>query len=267
VAPRCQPIFRELGIDAEAVFTHELIKPWRSLPDRQNCTLDANVSGKPLRWHVKRYAATHAAVTPAENDVAGQRLLADHAIPTADLIAWGRLDDGRSFVILDDLTGYTAADKLVERGLEFDRLLQPSADLAAKLHDAGLHHRDLYLCHFFARLSGEATDLKLIDPARVRRLPRFLRRRWIVKDLAQFWYSTTALPVTEPQREAWLSRYAQQRKIDPSGLRPKILRKVRWIARHDERLRRQQPSRNVSIPTVTPPSPEPPAGGNRESTR
>ncbi len=62
------------------------------------------------------------------------------------------------------------------------------------LHNGGLHHRDLYLCHFLGRRDeNPQADLRLIDAARVRPLPGPLtRRRWIVKDLAQFWYSTTA---------------------------------------------------------------------------
>ncbi len=252
VSPRHQPVLRELGIDAETVFTHELIEPWRRLSDRENCTLDAKLrDGSEVRWHVKRYAATKSpdAETPADSEVAGLRHLAERGIPTVDLIAWGRLGDGRSFVILDDLSGYAPADKLVEAGLPFDRILEPTALLAAKLHDAGLHHRDLYLCHFFAKASDDAVDLRLIDTARVRPLPRFLGGRWVVKDLAQFWYSTTSLPVSDEQRTRWLDAYARARSLDPAALRPKIQRKVRWIARHDERLRRRQPARNISIPT------------------
>jgi hypothetical protein len=73
--------------------------------------------------------------------------------------------------------------------------------------------------------------------------------RWIVKDLAQFWYSTQSLAVIDEQREQWLGRYASTRGIEVTPrLRSAIERKVRTIARHDERLKRIQPTRNVSIP-------------------
>src|SRR5688500_8719139 len=115
VDPKHQPAFRELGIDAQAVFAHPLILPWRELPDRDNCTLDARLQdGRDVRWHVKRYTATRRRATPADVEVAGHRLLVERGIPTVDLVAWGNLEDGRSFVILDDLGGYEAADKLVE---------------------------------------------------------------------------------------------------------------------------------------------------------
>ena len=100
---------------------------------------------------------------------------------------------------------------------------------------------------------GRAVDLKLIDTARVRRLPGLLtRRRWVVKDLAQFWYSTTKLPVTDEQRLAWLARYAGRRGLgagrDGDRLRRSIERKAGAIGRHDAQLREKQPTRNVSIP-------------------
>ena len=75
---------------------------------------------------------------------------------------------------------------------------------------------------------GEA-EIRLIDAARVRPLPGALtRRRWIVKDLAQFWYSTLAMNVSDLQRDEWLRRYCGESqtgdmesiwKIDPAQIR------------------------------------------------
>jgi hypothetical protein len=178
-------------------------------------------------------------------------LLERAGLPTVPLVAVGELADGRSFVITEDLTGFRPADKLIAEGAAFESLLAPTADLAARLHNAGLHHRDLYLCHFFVRTdAGDgACELRLIDAARVRPLPVFLtRRRWIVKDLAQFWYSTQSLAVTDAQRGRWLARYAERRDGRfRDGLVGAIERKARAIARHDARLKISQPKRNVSL--------------------
>ena len=250
-----QPLLRVLGLDAAAVFEHPDIRPWRTIADRQNCTLDAEVDGRRVRWHVKRYPAAPLSASPATVEVSGIRRLQEAGIPTVPLVAWGNLADGRSFVIVDDLAGYRPADKLLEAGgVSFDRVLEPTADLAAKLHSSGLHHRDLYLCHVFVN-TADPTDLRLIDCARVKRLPSFLTRyRWLVKDLSQFWYSSLKHPeISDAQRDAWLRRYAHQSGLgDFDKLRRRVLRKVNWIARHDVKLNRAQPNRNISIPSGAP---------------
>jgi len=235
---------RMIGLDAEAVFTHPDIRVWRKLPDRENCTLDADLpDSRHVRLHIKRYSSADAA-TP---EVEGHRLLTDHGIPTAPLAGWG-MHQGKSFTIFDDLTGYTPADKLLNSGVAFDQLLDPAAALAAKLHQSNLHHRDLYLCHFMGKLDGASVDLKLIDVARVRELPGFLtRRRWIVKDIAQFIYSTHAHGITDAQRQAWLDAYAKHGGI--AGIASAVHRKVRSIARHDARINARRPERNVSLPS------------------
>jgi hypothetical protein len=245
VAPNYQPLVRETGLDADAIFERDDIKPWRTLPDRENCVLDAGGT----RLHIKRFKTLGA-----EDEVRGIELLDRAGIPTVRLVGWGAMSDGRSFVVTLDLKGYRDSEKLVQSGTPFRDLLEPTAHLAAQLHEAGLHHRDLYLCHFFTRLEPDM-QVALIDAARVKPLPRFFRQRWIVKDLAQFWYSTTNLAaVSDAQREAWLVHYAGRRgKGSIAALRRAVVRKSNWIARHDRSLRAKQPTRNVSLPAEGPP--------------
>ena len=257
VAPQHAALVREIGLDAEAIFERDDITPWRTLPDRENCVLDATAgSGTSVRLHVKRFPST-APGTPATDEVRGIEALQRAGIPTVPLVGWGTLADGRSFVVSLDLAGFKDSEKLVQSGIPFADLLEPTADLAARLHEAGLHHRDLYLCHFFARVngSGAAPQVALIDAARVKPLPRWFAKRWVVKDLAQFWYSTTKLPVTDEQRAAWLTRYCLQRKLASTSavlLRRAILYKAGRIARHDRNLNAKQPTRNVSLPGAEP---------------
>ena len=252
VLPQYQPIMRAVGLDAEAVFDHPDIVAWRKLPDRENCTLDAELDARPIRLHIKRYLTS---ATAAADEVKAIELLRDANIPTVPLVGHGSLADGRSFVITEDLTGYRDAEKMIAAGTPFESLLAPTADLAAKLHEAGLHHRDLYLCHFFAKTDENGVaDVKLIDAARVARMTNFLTRwRWVIKDLAQFWYSTTTsgvAAITDEQRERWLTRYADRREICwLPRLRAAIKAKSNAIARHDAKLKQKQPTRNVSIPS------------------
>ncbi len=251
ISPAFKPLIEGLGLTAETVFTDPRIVVWRSITERENCTLDAELpDGRSMRLHVKRYLPAAGFLTPADEEARGIRALEIEKIPTAPLVGHGKLPDRRSFIITADLAGYRAADKLIADGYPFEKLLEPTADLAAGLHTRGLHHRDLYLCHFFVKSEESGPEIRLIDAARVRRLPGFItRRRWIVKDLAQFWYSTLALPITEDQRKRWLLRYAEGRKVGSvARLMKSIERKSNSIARHDRRLKASEPKRNVSIP-------------------
>jgi len=249
-----EPLVRELNLDADRIFNHPDIKVWRDLPDRENCTLDAALlDGRRIRLHIKRYKPPILQSTNlAEVETNGIHLLLEHQVPTVPLVAAGRLPDGGSFVITEDLTGYESADKLIEKGLAFEKIARPIADLAAKLHSAGLHHRDLYLCHFFVR--RDPLDVRLIDAARVKRLPSWpLRRRWIVKDLAQLWYSMTQLQLSELEMHSVLDIYARSRRLkNIATLKRRIQSKSNRIARHDRKLNEKQPNRNISIPANKP---------------
>jgi hypothetical protein len=149
-------------------FEDERVRVWRDLPERQNATLE--LAGQP-RLHVKRHKQDGSAVA---DELRGIRLLGEADIPTVEVVA-----HGPRLLVLRDLTGLRPADRL-----PFDRILRPTAELAAKVHAAGLHHRDFHPCHFFLDEGGERCHL--IDAGRVRRLPPLTRRRWVIKDLAQF---------------------------------------------------------------------------------
>jgi hypothetical protein len=240
IAETYRELFRQIGFTPEMIFTDPGIKVWRKLPDRENCTWE--IATRKL--HVKRYKP--ARNSQAQQEAAGYEALTKNNIPTATIVIHGSLEDGRSFFVTEDLTGFTPADKLIESGHPFDQLLLPTADLTARLHTAGLHHRDLYLCHFLLK----GTDLRLIDAARVRPFPGpITRRRWILKDLAQFWYSAQMPQITDEQRNQWLTRYCEQTKISRvDSLRKSMVRKSDAIAVHDKSLRLKQPLRNISIP-------------------
>ena len=239
-----------MGFAGEMIFSDPAIKPWRMLKDRENCTWEVTRGGKISRLHVKRFPRIRGK-SPAEIEAKGYRLLEESGIPTVTVAAWGALEDGRSFIVTEDLADFLPADKAVEAGLPFERVLESTAGLAARLHRSGLHHRDLYLCHFMVREAvGGANEMRLIDAARVRRLPGVLtRRRWIVKDLAQFWYSTLAKNITDGEREEWLRKYCAASEIGTvESIKKSIVRKSAAIAAHDAKLRRREPFRNISIP-------------------
>ncbi len=112
---------RDFVLDPERTFTDPRIDAWRTLKDRQNCTLQLT-----HRFHIKRYKLP----LPAMSELRGYSLLKDHNIPTAPLVAAGVLDDRRSFTMFLDLEGYLPGDRFIAGGGDFETLLEPTAMLA-----------------------------------------------------------------------------------------------------------------------------------------
>ncbi len=113
-------------------------------------------------------------------------------------------------------------------------LSQSLAALVAKLHNAGLVHRDLYLSHIFISAKGaNDIELSLLDLQRVVRT-RWRRWRWIVKDLAALNYSTPLSAATNADRVRWLKLYLNERGVSANrrALIRAVVRKTGRIARH-----------------------------------
>ncbi|MCK6461487.1 MAG: hypothetical protein L6Q95_16525 [Planctomycetes bacterium] len=132
----------------------------------------------------------------------------------------GVLADGRGLFSTVALEGEQPLDD-IWRTLDPRRAALAVADVARRLHACGLVHRDLYLCHLFARPGSY--DLTLIDLAR---LLRSTSRRRRVKDLAALLSSARGL-VSRTCLWRGLLRYGGDRK-----LARRVIRKAARIARH-----------------------------------
>lgn len=106
------------------------------------------------------------------------------------------------------------------------QLIRAVAGIARQLHENGLCHRDLYLCHFLLSTNADheidyqkPPELRVIDLHRVL-IRRRLARRWIIKDLAGLFYSAVDCGLTLTDlacfmrsytglswRDAWARRY------------------------------------------------------------
>ena len=240
------------GLDrAEAWWKDDRIKVWRDIAERQNAVLDFD----DVRLHVKRLR--RAAAGQMRQEVNGIGMLESFGIESTPLVAWGTCSDGRALVVTEDLAGFTPADQWLKAGGDFDRLARPTADLVATLHRT-MRHRDLYLCHIFVSETvpgpgdGEDVSLRLIDAARVSRLPLLFWRRWVVKDLAQFRYSAEQVGVSEDALDHWLTLWAEHLGTFADGYQGAVKAKVKKIARHDEKLKKKSPERDVSLPPREP---------------
>lgn len=172
--------------------------------------------------------------TPGRTEAANVARLERDGIAAMRLIAFGeRLHaDGllESFVITEELAGYTQLDHYLRqrfapraertgRDAALEALIGAVADVARRFHAAGYNHRDLYCCHFFIRPeAGQQSDVRLIDLQRVEQR-RWLRRRWIVKDLAQLAYSAPRERIGCRERIRFLRAYLGVRKLRPEDKR------------------------------------------------
>ncbi|RME73637.1 MAG: hypothetical protein D6776_06735 [Planctomycetota bacterium] len=109
--------------------------------------------------------------------------------------------------------------------------------LVARMHAAGVFHRDLYVCHVYHDEASGA--LGLIDLARAGR--RLLwRRRWRIKDLAALWYSREHDLYTRADAVAFLRAYLDLPPRGPGARLPAHARAlVRAVRRKAARMGRR----------------------------
>ncbi len=82
-------------------------------------------------------------------------------------------------------------------------LIEEVARIARLIHEHGMNHRDLYICHFLIDIAGgrkkiDPRDIKLylIDLHRMQKR-RHLPRRWRIKDLAALYFSSMDTGLTQ----------------------------------------------------------------------
>jgi heptose I phosphotransferase len=95
-------------------------------------------------------------------------------------------------------------------------LIQRIADIARRVHGAGMNHRDFYLCHFLVCdrdwktwNSAQAVDLTLIDLHRVQ-MRACVPERWLVKDLGGLLFSALDAGLTRRDLLRFIAAYRQR---------------------------------------------------------
>jgi heptose I phosphotransferase len=198
-----------------SAFREDLGHLLRDLGQRSNAVVPSSAG----QLYLKRHAAGPVPWGLVEWE--GHRRLDREGIPTAEPVCAGVDRQGRSFILTVGLPGEPLDDHLRRGPLPAPRLQALTAELARlvrRLHEAGLCHRDLYLCHVFIcpdRPPGQ--QLVLIDLQRLRAVGRVRPRRWRIKDLAALAYSSLGLPVRDRTRMRFLVAY----------LRPGVRRQAR----------------------------------------
>jgi len=262
-----QGVLQSAGLDTLAgVFAfgagQRLDKP--GLGTRERIRLELDIQGRQVGVYLKRMGQPawrqwleglikyrkHIPVAMLDFRAAEQLAQAGVAVPRpiAAGAERGGLREKRSFVMLEELPGADALERLLPRWEEAAQtyfllrdqkeLIMQAAALVRRLHEAGYVHRDLYLSHLFvSREENGQERLVLIDLQRVFR-PGLRKRRWIVKDLAQLYYSSQML-VTRTQMLRFARHYFGDEKLarNRKALVRAVVRKARRITQRQQRKR------------------------------
>jgi len=199
--------------------------------------------GERIRQSIKRGSRDGAGVY----DFSGAVRLAEIGVPVPRAVAYGQergfLGGRRSFAILEELPGADALERILPNWDEMKNeyrmlgnkreLIKQLAGLVKRLHESGLCHRDLYLSHIFLGRDEDGKELlSLIDLNRVFQ-PVIVKRRWIVKDLAQLYFSSRGF-FRKRDMVRFLHEYFGCDKLDKRQKRlvRSIVRKTRRMDRH-----------------------------------
>lgn len=204
----------------------------KRLPSRTITKLELPYRGKKATFFLKRHTGTIRPFEMLRTLFSGFSLswgrkewevieaFRQCGIPTLIPVAAGEkisLFRQESFLMTAELAGFQSLDQFLknyfsppltpEKILEKRAIIREVAEMAGKMHHAGLNHRDFYCCHIFIRRTEDGQrEWRVLDLQRVDRR-RWLRNRWIIKDLAALNYSAPARIITRTDRLRFLVNY------------------------------------------------------------
>lgn len=197
-------------------------------------TLKFAVSGRPyfikihrgIGWAeiIKNLLQLRLPVLGAENEYLAIQHLERLGVETMTCVAYGKRGwnpaEQDSFIVTESLENTLSLEELVDMShqrpvsIQLKRkLIERVANMAKQLHQHGLNHRDLYICHFLLEMSdqGEWPDpsdfhLYLIDLHRVQIRPK-TPRRWQLKDVAALHFSSHDAGLSRTDRLRFIKSY------------------------------------------------------------
>ncbi|MCP4680804.1 MAG: lipopolysaccharide core heptose(I) kinase RfaP [Desulfobacterales bacterium] len=150
----------------------------------------------------------------AQNEWQGIQRCNQLGINTAHLVGYGQRGWNpariQSFVVTEELTNTMSLEDFCHKwqesppGYELKKaLITEVAKISRTIHENGLNHKDLYICHFLLdvsngwdRVDPHRLRLYLIDLHRMQKRRR-TPRRWRVKDIAALYYSSMDIGLTK----------------------------------------------------------------------
>jgi heptosyltransferase-2 len=166
-------------------------------------------------------------------------------INTPQTIAYGQqwqgLFENRSFIITEKIPASASLEEKLPDYFLHQRknFIRNLAAFIRKFHKTGYRHRDLYLCHIFCNSQSQFT---LIDLNRAFK-PRFFSERYLIKDLAQLYYSAPGGTFTKSDRLRFFLAYLQKGNLSKKDkiFIKKVKSKAQKIAKHDRKHGKKPP--------------------------
>lgn len=203
---------------------------------------------------LKNFLQLKRPVVGASNEWRAINRLAQLGVDTLTAVAYGKrgCNPARqlSFLVTEELIDtlslarYTETWPLNPPPPDARRaLVAKVADIARTLHQHGINHRDLYLCHFLLDVGGgeawlahRRPRLFLVDLHRAQ-IRRRVPLRWQVKDLASLYFSALDVGLTRSDVYRFLRIYFNQplRQIlrDRKRLLTRVTRRASKLYRRD----------------------------------
>jgi len=158
----------------------------------------------------KNLACLRMPVLGAGNEWRAIHLLEQRGVDTMCGVAFGQRGDNpatqHSFIVTEELVPTISLEDYCGDWLANPppvamkrALIRRVADMARRMHESGVNHRDFYICHFLLHLEPAPTPenlkLSLIDLHRAQIRSR-TPRRWRDKDLASLYFSALNIGLT-----------------------------------------------------------------------
>lgn len=182
-------------------------------------------TGIGWREIIKDLTQLRLPVLGATNEWRALRLLQEIGISSLIPVAYGcwgwNPARQQSFLITAEMTATQSLEDVVlswEKRDDFiavkRHIIRQTAILTRHMHEAGMNHRDLYICHLYVadawlqKPQGEP-DLQVIDLHRAQ-IRRKVPPRWRVKDVASLYFSSMEAGLTKRDFFRFMRDYTQQ---------------------------------------------------------
>lgn len=168
---------------------------------------------------VKNLCQGRLPVISARNEWQAIHKLQALAVATPEIAAYGERGNNparkESFVLMEELAPTISLEMFClnwckeKPSFQLKRqLITKVADIARKLHQNGINHRDFYICHFLLS-AHDYSRLYLIDLHRAQ-MRSTTPKRWVIKDLVGLYFSSKDIGLTQRDLYRFMKVYRQK---------------------------------------------------------